>query len=87
MLKKFFNTFFNSRNDRLLNQYSKKVTLINELEPKLKKLKDGDFKVKTKEFKERYKSGEKLEDLIVEVLLMFVKQVSELLGCDILMFN
>jgi len=67
MLKKFFNTFFNSRNDRLLNQYSKKVTLINELEPKLKKLKDGDFKVKTKEFKERYKSGEKLEDLIVEV--------------------
>ena len=71
MLKKFFNTFFNSRNDRLLNQYSKKVTLINELEPKLKKLKDGDFKVKTKEFKERYKSGEKLEDLIVEVFFFF----------------
>ena len=67
MLKKILNTFFNSRNDRLLNQYSKKVKLINELEPEFKKLKDSDFKDKTKEFKDRYKSGEKLEDLIVEV--------------------
>jgi len=67
MLKKILNTFFNSRNDRLLNEYSKKVKLINELEPQLKKLKDGDFKAKTKEFKSRYKAGEKLEDLIVEV--------------------
>jgi preprotein translocase subunit SecA len=67
MLKKILNTFFNSRNDRLLNEYSKKVSLINKLEPNLKTLKDSDFKVKTKEFKERYKSGEKLEDLIVEV--------------------
>ena len=67
MLKKILNTFFNSRNDRLLNEYSKKVKLINELEPQLQKLKDGDFKAKTKEFKRRYKSGEKLEDLIVEV--------------------
>ena len=67
MFKKILNTFFNSRNDRLLNEYSKKIKLINELEPKLKKLKDSDFKVKTKEFKDRFKSGEKLEDLIVEV--------------------
>ena len=67
MLKKILNTFFNSRNDRLLNEYSKKVKLINELEPQLKKLKDIDFKAKTKEFKSRYKAGVKLEDLIVEV--------------------
>ena len=51
MLKKILNTFFNSRNDRLLKEYSKKVKLINELETELKKLKDSDFKVKTKEFK------------------------------------
>ena len=61
------NTIFGSRNDRLLNEYSKKVTLINELEPKIKKLKDSDFKVKTNEFKSRVKSGEKLEDLVVDV--------------------
>ncbi len=67
MFKKILNTFFNSRNDRLLNEYSKKVNLINELEPKVKKLKDNEFKSKTKEFKDRVKGGEQLEDLIVEV--------------------
>jgi len=67
MFKKILNTFFSSRNDRLLNEYSKKVNLINELEPKVKKLKDSEFKSKTKEFKDRVKGGEKLEDLIVEV--------------------
>ena len=36
MLKKMLNTIFGSRNDRLLNEYSKKVTQINELEPKIK---------------------------------------------------
>ena len=67
MFKKILNTFFGSRNDRLLNVYSKKITLINELEPQVKKLKDSDFKIKTKELKRRVKDGEKLEDLIVEV--------------------
>jgi len=67
MLKKMLNTFFGSRNDRLLNEYSKKITLINQLEPQVKKLKDGDFKTKTTEFKRRVKEGETLESLIVEV--------------------
>ena len=67
MFNKILNTFFGSRNDRLLNEYSKKITLINELEPQVKKLKDSDFKIKTKELKRRVKKGEKLEDLIVEV--------------------
>ena len=67
MFKKILNTLFDSRNDRLLNEYSKKITLINELEPQVKKLKDSDFKIKTKELKRRVKDGEKLEDLIVEV--------------------
>jgi len=67
MLKKILNTFFGSRNDRLLDEYSKKVSLINELELKVKKLKDSEFKFKTKEFQSRVRGGEKLEDLIVEV--------------------
>ena len=75
MLKKMLNTIFGSRNDRLLNEYSKKVNLINELEPKIKKLKDSDFKVKTNEFKSRVKSGEKLEDLVVEVFA-YVREAS-----------
>ena len=75
MFKKMLNTFFGSRNDRLLNEYAKKVTLINELEPKMKKLKDSDFKVKTNEFKNRVKSGENLEDLVVEVFA-YVREAS-----------
>jgi len=67
MFKKMLNTFFGSRNDRLLNEYSKRIKLINELEPQVKKLKDSDFKVKTSEFKLRIKEGETLENLIVEV--------------------
>jgi len=67
MLKKILNNFFGSRNDRLLDEYAKKVALINELESEVKKLKDSDFKSKTKELKRRVKDGEKLEDLIVEV--------------------
>jgi len=67
MIKKIINSFFGSRNDRLLKEYSHKVNLINQLEPKVKKLKDNEFKSKTREFKNRVKDGEKLEDLIVEV--------------------
>ena len=67
MLKKMLNTFFGSRNDRLLSEYSKRILLINELEPQVKKLKDSDFKIKTNEFKRRLKEGETLEGLIVEV--------------------
>ena len=55
MLKKILNNFFGSRNDRLLDEYAKKVALINKLEPEVKKLKDSDFKSKTKEFKRRVK--------------------------------
>ncbi|MGE4597012.1 MAG: preprotein translocase subunit SecA [Methylophilaceae bacterium] len=65
-----FNNLFGSRNDRLLKEYSKKVALINALEPEIKKLKDGDFKKKTDEFKKRIRKGESLDSLIVEVFAL-----------------
>tara|TARA_B100000795_G_scaffold72616_1_gene51307 strand:- start:3415 stop:6087 length:2673 start_codon:yes stop_codon:yes gene_type:complete len=67
MLKKIFNSIFGTRNDRLLKEYSSKVSFINALEPEIKKLKDSDFKKKTNEFKNKIKDGVKLDDLIVEV--------------------
>ena len=67
MLKKIFNSIFGTRNDRLLKEYSSKVSLINALEPEIKKLKDSDFKKKTNEFKNKIKDGVKLDNLIVEV--------------------
>jgi len=67
MFKKIFNSMFGTRNDRLLKEYLSRVSLINALEPKIKKLKDSDFKKKTNEFKSKIKDGVKLDDLIVEV--------------------
>ena len=67
MFKKIFNSMFGTRNDRLLKEYLSRVSLINALEPEIKKLKDSDFKKKTNEFKNKIKDGVKLDDLIVEV--------------------
>jgi len=58
---------FGTRNDRLLKEYLSRVSLINALEPEIKKLKDSDFKKKTNEFKNKIKDGVKLDNLIVEV--------------------
>jgi len=67
MLKKIIGNIFGSRNQRLLKEYTKKVHQINALEPSIQKLKDGDFKKKTTEFKERIVSGESLDHLLIEV--------------------
>ena len=67
MLKKIISNIFGSRNQRLLKEYSKKVYQINALEPSVQKLKDADFKKKTLEFKARIKSGESLDNLLIEV--------------------
>jgi len=67
MFKKIFNSMFGTRNDRLLKEYLSRVSLINALEPEIKKLKDSDFKKKTNEFKNKIKDGVKLDNLIVEV--------------------
>ena len=67
MLKKIIQNLFGSRNQRLLKEYEKKVHKINDLEPSIKKLKDADFKKKTIEFKKRIKSGESVDELLIEI--------------------
>ena len=67
MLKKIIQNLFGSRNQRLLKEYSKKVNKINDLEPSIQKLKDLDFKKKTIEFRNRIKSGESLDELLIEI--------------------
>ncbi|MDG2252854.1 MAG: preprotein translocase subunit SecA [Methylophilaceae bacterium] len=67
MLKKIIQNLFGSRNQRLLKDYSKKVNKVNDLEPLIKKLKDEDFKKKTAEFRKRIKSGESLDELLIEI--------------------
>ncbi|MGC8660603.1 MAG: preprotein translocase subunit SecA, partial [Desulfomonilaceae bacterium] len=62
---------FGSKNDRELKRIDPIVRAINELEPKMKTLRDEDFPAKTLEFKERLKSEkETLDDLAPEAFAL-----------------
>ena len=58
---------FGSRNERLIKSIQPVVDQINALEQDTKKLDDEALKGKTDEFKQRYKDGASLEDLLPEV--------------------
>jgi len=57
---------FGSRNDRLLKQYRKTVERINALENGLSALSDEALQAKTNEFKQRFSSGESLDNMLPE---------------------
>ncbi len=61
-----FRKVFGTRNDRVIKGLCKKVEAINRLEPIMKQLSDLDLKNKTREFKERFKQGETLDQLLPE---------------------
>ncbi len=62
----FLTRIFGSRNQRLVRQYSKTVSLIGDFEEGLKALDDDALKAKTAEFRERYATGESLQQLMPE---------------------
>ena len=57
---------FGSRNERLLKQYQRTVREINALEPEVQKLSDADLRAKTETFRQRYRAGETLDQLLPE---------------------
>lgn len=57
---------FGTKNDRELKRMGKVVAQINALEDDIKALRDDQLTQKTAEFKERYKKGEKLPQLLPE---------------------
>ncbi len=57
---------FGSRNDRALKQLQKQVSAINAIESDFEALSDEQLRAKTDDFKRRFKSGESLENLIVD---------------------
>ncbi len=59
---------FGSRNDRLIKSYRKRVDRFNELEPAMRKLTDIELRARTTEFRERRAKGEKLAELLPEVM-------------------
>jgi len=66
MLSTLFKKLFGSRNDRLVKQYAQNVQAINDLELTLQALSDDQLRAKTEEFKQRYQSGETLDQLLSE---------------------
>ena len=57
---------FGSSNARKIKKMNRSVKAINELEDSLLSLTDEQLGKKTQEFKERYKKGESLNDLLIE---------------------
>lgn len=69
MFKKIFSKLLDV-NQKEIDRLSKIVDEINALEPKMKKLKQGDFKKKTEQFKKDIKKGKDLKDLLPETFAL-----------------
>ncbi len=57
-------------NQKEVDRLSKVVAKINEFEPDMKKLKDGDFSGKTTDFKDELQKGKTLRDLLPEAFAL-----------------
>src|SRR5437773_9213108 len=66
MLDQLIKKFVGSSNDREVKKIQPSVQKINDLEPRISSLSDEHLTAKTAEFKQRFKNGETLEDLLPE---------------------
>ncbi len=57
---------FGSKNERMLKQYTPVVDLINQIEPKMRAMSDGELSGLTDQLKKRCRDGETLDDLLPE---------------------
>jgi preprotein translocase subunit SecA len=76
----FLTKVFGSRNQRLLRQYGKIVKKINTFEEGLQALDDAALQAKTEEFRQRYKNGESLDDLLPEAFAVAREAARRTLG-------
>ena len=75
MLNKLLKKVFGSRNERILRRMEKSVMAINAFESQMQVLTDEQLAAKTAEFKNRYASGETLDELLAEAFAA-VREVS-----------
>ena len=73
-------TLFGSANDRFVNKLQPTVDKINELEPEIQKLSDGDLKARTGVLKKRHEDGESLDDLLVDAFATVREAARRALG-------
>ncbi len=69
-----------SRNDRLLKQYRKQVTRINNLEKDMQALSDEQLAAKTQEFKTRYQQEGNLDAMLPEAFAVVREASRRILG-------
>jgi len=67
-LSKGMTKIFGSRNDRLVKSYHRRVEQINAWEPEITRLTDGELRAKTDQFIQRHEQGERIADLLPEVM-------------------
>jgi len=79
-MPKLLTKIFGSRNERILKSLLPQVDAINAEVEKLKELQDEDFPKKTAEFKERLKTGETVDDLMIEAFALVKETTRRLLG-------
>ncbi|HEY4369686.1 MAG TPA: preprotein translocase subunit SecA [Steroidobacteraceae bacterium] len=71
---------FGSRNQRILQGYTKNVNRTNQLEPSLQALSDTELAAKTAEFRARLTAGETLDDLLPEAFATVREASRRVLG-------
>ena len=80
MIISFIKKIFGSRNERILKKLYKDVVKINALEHQYTSLSDQDFPVKTAQYRERFKQGETLEQLLPEAFALIREAGRRALG-------
>ena len=80
MIARLIKKIFGSRNERLLKKLYKNVAKINALEHQFSALSDGEFPARTAIYRERFKQGESIEQLLPEAFALIREAGRRALG-------
>jgi preprotein translocase subunit SecA len=76
MLGLILEKIFGTQNTRAIKKYWPTVKIVNDFEPAIEKLTDGELRAKTDEFKRRLGAGETLDQILPEAFAV-VREVSK----------
>ncbi|MHB1157955.1 MAG: preprotein translocase subunit SecA [Phycisphaerales bacterium] len=79
-VKKVAIKIFGSRNERLVKRYAKRVTEINALEPKIRKLTDEELRKRTVELRQAVKDGAGDQQVLPEVFAIMREAMDRNIG-------
>lgn len=80
MLKRFFTSFFGSRNDRLLRQYRKNLALIASFSAAVQAMTDEQLREQTVRFRQRLIAGESIDALLPEAFATVQEMSGRVMG-------